>query len=576
MVIERAGYTPPYYEFAVKYAIVSYDKPKDKWDSAVKELEPEPIEIPTYQRSIVWRRQQVEDLLDSNSALFGTVILAKYQDRPLSLIDGLQRLATATALLFKLYGEVLSPTPANKTAAVHFKKLQALVGGRQPIVSHNDNMLKRHTRVALQDSYVALSENIEDIVTEELDSEPAQFAAKVQKMLLSKQIAIDPYFNFSDRGELTNTFITMNSTGIALSEVDLLRAELVEQAINMNWTPGPIQDMENKFTETFEMGPDKSDMKVLGKNIYDGLKDNYEHIFLDWSSLTPEHVDDLLDFINGAIEAGDTRNHPYLTEIFECGGLPFAITMMYFYKIHHMKGEEPDFLGGELNTNYQCRLLLRAFYRKLIDGTIGKIGPEALGLITGKITKVEDLSSRINPETFAGPLDSNPKMAWLTQRLRQTDLTRSKRIFNACMLPERTDASSSFTPLIFGKKQSHYAIDHLIPKATLIDASPGEHEINLLPNFAPLTNAVNSIAKAYPCERKIRPHEVYSTLSGKHPFIDWLVEEHYRNHEKDPPVRISGKTIHPLDAQSCLEPNATPPIGDDRIKKIAKILETRL
>jgi len=582
MNIKRDSKEPPYCEYALRYAIVpttlSLKDSQSVLPETVSDLA-EPIEIPTFQRSIVWRKDQVKELVDSKSALYGTVILAKSVDRPLSLIDGLQRFATATAFLVCLYARVISPDPTDETASRYFTKLKLFIQKRQPVVAHNDKMLKGdYNRKSINDSYKDLLEDIESFVDDELKKDPKEFADKIQSMLLDKQIGIDSYSNFENSKELTNTFITMNSTGLDLSPVDLLRARLVDQTILQKWLADDIEDMENRFTETFEPGNLKTHLKVLGNALNEEITDNPNNIFPQWDAFTKKHIDELLDFIDNVItNAKNIKEHPYLSEIIACGGLPFTIVILFFYKYHFLKKEIPDFAGGELNTQYDCRVLLQSFYRRLIDGSIGRLGPEVEGVLKGKLRSITDLASQINPSS-AGLFGKAPNLSWLDQRLREADIVKSKRIFNVCLLPDRKNTSHDFVPRVYGTSEGTWAIDHLIPKKKLIPNQKGEREINRLPNFAQLTSDKNREAKNLPCSDKLRSHSIYAGIHRNvHPYIDWLITEHLPKYDKAKDVEINkNEFLHPLDAQLCLQPNAKPSIGDERIAAIAKIISTKI
>lgn len=239
-----------------------------------------------------------------------------------------------------------------------------------------------------------------------------------------------------------------------------------------------------------------------------------------------------------------------------------------------MEGNIPDFMGGTYDTQSDCRILLRSFYRRVIDGTIGRIGNIASDVIQekGHLDNASDIATKINSESNAGNLDSDPDEGWLVQRLRKVEPSRAKRVFNACLLPERTDLVTSFNPLIYGIKAGEWNIDHLIPKSQIISEKPGDEEGDQLPNLAPLTSELNTQAKNYPCEQKLGPTGMYSKIVSKHNYIHWLVNVHYKNY-KDKKLKDSS---HSLDSQDCLVVNAEVNVGDDRIKKIFSILKSRL
>src|SRR5687767_9419348 len=142
MKLERVGPTPQFWEFGTDYYLLT--------DELIEKGLPfylhrrKPLKIPSYQRNIVWRGKDIMDLLDSKSELFGGVILVErseireINDRPFELVDGLQRFATATALLNELYPFVLSASPSRKDVAECFYNLRLDVQSSQPIFYHND------------------------------------------------------------------------------------------------------------------------------------------------------------------------------------------------------------------------------------------------------------------------------------------------------------------------------------------------------------------------------------------------------------------------------------------------------
>jgi hypothetical protein len=355
--IRRAGETPPYVQLAIDYVVATPAIPP-----AVSSLKLQLIQVPSFQRLIVWRQENIDSLLDSKSAMFGTVIFANFPDEPWVLVDGLQRFATATSLLSSLYPEVLSPNASNRSAAAYFTRLATMAASFQAVFDHNADALRNHPRQALRESFGLLEDDITNLVTTELTLHPSEFAARVERMFLDKQVAIDPYFNFQRRVELTNTFMNMNSQGIDLSPVDLLRAKLVDQAMARNWNAADIELMENDFTDVFEDPLSKSTLKALGTLLNEAVDESQPraNVFPDWDHLTKTQVDELVSFISASILCARTAGLPissrYLTEIAECGGFPFSITLLYFFRLHiqdfsngnYARTHVPDFAGGLL------------------------------------------------------------------------------------------------------------------------------------------------------------------------------------------------------------------------------------
>lgn len=586
MAITRPGETPHFYVYPTQYALTNSDGDSRKWPNALKNYDPNPILIPNYQRRIVWDKKRIREFIDSTSTLFGTVILASTTPNVIILIDGLQRFATATAILNYLYQEVLSPNPNRKSISQLFVRLQAEVTSKEPIFSHNDKMLLENTRTGIRNSYKNLKKDVESILKNELDKNTPDveiFAKNIVKTFVTKQIAIDTYFGFKNDRELIHTFINLNSTGLNLTEVDLLRSEIVQQANKCNWSDDDKDEMENRFTEIFQTKIKWT--KILGKNLYDVLDETRDGtlIFKDWNSLKKEHVDELLDFIeefDNAVTAKDSKSKSsaYLSEILNCGRLPITLVFWYYYKYIHLKNKTPDFISKEgVNTNKELHLILRAFYRKFIDGTIGRIGPIVTEFIqcSDPISDgiLEKLATKINKDIGADELGVDVDKNWLKTSLRKSGKDKSPRIFNACLLPNRDDEGGHFEPLEFGGSKTNWQIDHLIPKADKTTNKFVSEELEQLANFAPLPGKINAGIKHNPCKEKIGPNGAYHAAKNQHPYIYWLISEHYKTYES---YENTINDNHPLNDSSCLIMNAAMRIGDDRIEKIMSLLKNKL
>ena len=588
MTINRAGNTPQYYEYGTKYVIMP-----DK--SSTSEDLPEPVSItgphlvyiPPYQRKLVWKDEDVSKLIHTKSLLYGNVILAVQptgRDLPMTLVDGLQRLGVVTAFLYHMYPLVLSSTPKDQINADLFKKLSINTEKFQPVYEHNHKLLLKHPRVGIRESYKELSDSIESYIVEQLKENPKEFSKNLLSAFMNRFIAIDPYFGFQSDKELTETFLNINSTGVILSHVDLLRSDILSQAYLLKWLEEDTLEIENKFTEVFQpqRGGNKCGMKVLGENLYNAIQDSSKkNLFKTWNELDKQEIEDFLEYLENAINAGDeklpdkTPAWKELSEIYRCGDLPFAITVWYFYLNYFKQDKKPDFVGGKEDTTDDCRFLLRAFYRRLIDGTIGQITGVLQDLIKKQISSIKDLAELINPENKAGSLNKDPLDLWLFQSLRTIDPTKAKRIFNACLLPNRND-KGDFSPKTFRNSVIGWNIDHLIPKKHKEKNKEGEKQINQLVNLAPLPYDLNHLAKTTPCETKLKPEGLYSAAAANHPYLNWLINDHYITYSKNNKITTPQGDINVLNAQICLTAKSDPPIGDDRIKKLAEILKQKL
>src|SRR5688500_2485000 len=129
MAIQRSGPTPQFIEYVIDYALVPRRGAPPPQMQTLVSHNFEWIDIPSYQRGIAWKLQEVQDLLSSNSILLGNVILGQFPTAPgqfphlptgvrtyALLVDGLQRFSVGTILLSALYPKVLSGAPSQAAA----------------------------------------------------------------------------------------------------------------------------------------------------------------------------------------------------------------------------------------------------------------------------------------------------------------------------------------------------------------------------------------------------------------------------------------------------------------------------
>jgi hypothetical protein len=527
------------------------------------------LEVPSFQRGISWGETEVGELIETRSSTLGTVILANlpHRENPV-LVDGLQRFATGTALLTALYPEVISPTPSDPAAAMHFRRLQADASHYYPVFESNSNALEHHPRNAISSTYGRLLSEVTSLIKEELRSNTVDFAGNIERLFLERQVSVDLYSGFVGPNDLTNTFIDINTQGIALSPIDLFRAHLVDQAIRLSWPVGDIQDTENQFTDTFENRSPAAHLRSLGKrfNALVGEAADVDIVFPNWDKLAKPEVDAFFDFIAGSIDAAYSPGNGYLRELLESGPQTFSAVVL-FYLLRASEGAgNPDFLpGGGLVTKADLHLILRATYRRLLDGTIFRVEAAIDGMLRrpARVT-ASSLAEAINPSSVAGNLAGPPDAGWLEQALRRADPKRARRIFNACLLPSRTSPNAPFDPQVYGRGATAWNVDHLIPQVYVSPAQTGGREALLLPNLAPLPSSVNKSIRNLQCSIKLGSSGAYRASVGDHPYVKWLVDSL--------PTRSPSR----LDQQEYLVPNASPDIGDQRIEALRSLLLPKL
>ena len=516
MPISRSGPTPQFHDYICKWVLVD---PNGQVPEHLQSLlgMVNTLKIPTFQRGISWGKDEVIALLDSDSILYGNVIIGMFEGRPGELVDGLQRFATGTVLLQLFYDRVLSPQPCKPDASPYFLSLKAIVGGLQPVFSNNHNQLLNHPRGAIQRQYNLLFNELNRVFDDFLNNKNVKsFAKQVNTAFLEKQVAIDEYFGFTNSIHLVNTFIGLNTVRLELSSVDLIRAIIIERASSCAppWENADIEQSENDITDTFTengaaSGAPKRDLLPTATVILkclqgkDGLRST--DVFPNWNTFDKKSLNKLLDFLDQIVA---TKNS-YVCEIKEAGSLPFAIVVLFYYRQFLQTGSKPAFLTKSSSENDQeLNRFLCAVYRALIEGVVGRLGDIAENVLKNNYETLDTVADDVAKITRSGSLDNPPPKDWLKANLAAVDSKKARRVFNACLLPERANRGQLFSPKIFSRKSKDWQIDHLIPQKLLTKNQ--------------------------------------SSYSAK------------------------------LDDQSLLEPNAVPNIGEERINAIMELLIPRL
>jgi hypothetical protein len=544
------------------------------------------LEIPNYQRGISWGVEEVVEFLESDSVLLGNVILghfsrgSRFPHLPSGisdynvLVDGLQRFTVGTGLLALLYPLVLAPTPSRLAEAAFFAPLKSLVQSRAAAFQHNDTQLLNHQRRAIRDQYASLRDSLRDYIEERFNRGEAQPLAKVvNATMLQKQIAVDVYFNFADSVKLMNTFLGLNTVRVDLGPVDLLRAFIVEKATSSGWRPETVEEMENDFTQVFTQN-DSPDAELLPfvSVVLGCLRSDAEsiHVFPSWvSTLTENDVDSFLEFVT-AFKSSQGGNG-YFEEIRQCGSIPFAMLLSYYYRQTLQGGSLPSFLSGGNSEDGDLHRLLVACYRAYFDRQIGRTRDFADKCLRGNFATLGDVANSMSMQVLGLTVDQVVDDAWLMTALGRIDKNRARRVFNAMLLPDKSAGFgvTNFQPIPFGRRAREYQVDHLIPDSMLEEDEPGYSEGQTLRNFAPLTQNQNRVAKATSCSSKLATGGIYDNYlaiqgSAAHPYCRWLTLHHAPRHGAG------------LDDQSLLEPNRNPDIGTERLEKIKSDLLARL
>jgi hypothetical protein len=581
MSIHRSGPVPPYWEYVAKSALVPDNAPPDQAVLQAGYAGLTWIEIPSYQRGISWSLTQLLEFLDTSSALLGNVILGQFPraagmfgqlptniNEYVVLVDGLQRFAVGTMLLAGLHPEVLAATPNRQGDATHFAPLAQIVGAHAAVYLHNDEQLRQHKRRAIADQYTALRDEWTAHVVKELDAgNGADLATQVMDALLRRQVAIDIYFNFPGAVELMNTFLGLNTVRVDLGPVDLLRSYIVERATSSGWPPLQVESMENTFTEIFtrDEKPDSELLpfvNVLVEHVRDPAK--AATVFPSWpGGLASNEVDDFLDYVQACKNSAD----PYVSEIRRVGSIPFGMVLAHYYRRKLDGNGDPSFFSGGTIEHSSLHALLRACYRTLFDGRVGRTRRYVNTTLDGTLATLDAAADAMSVEFLGFGLGQQVDSGWLSAALNRIDKKRAPRVFNAMLLPPPQPSGGTFAPLPFGRKSTETHVDHLLPESMIQANASGQPEALTLRNLAPLPANQNRVAKATSCSSKLGTGGIYDvyvqTAQNHHPYAAWLVSNQAQHGAQ-------------LDLQLYLEPNQSPAVGADRIDHITAALRALL
>jgi len=582
--ISRTGSCPIFLDYIIKQALIPRSSDPTEEFLRLTQYNCYWIDIPSYQRGIVWDDELFEELLQSTSIFLGSAILGHFsvpQDRvgfeklPSTvthyqiLIDGLQRFSIGTALLTLLHHLVLSDHPTLSNDAVHFAGLKLQASNYAPIYQHNDNELRNHKRKAVRDSYTEFRSVLSRWLQNEFEAgRGATLADAVQRLFLQRQISPDTYYGFTSVYDVTNTFIGLNTVREQLSTVDWLRSVIIDKG--GYWNSATIENVDNRFTEVFMSQNGKGAERDLlpfaaiileclatGGTLYPDM------VFPSWPvRLQESEVMNFLDFVDAMF---NERNNPFYNEIRKCGTIPFAGCICYYYRQYITTQQYPSFLSGGQNEDAELLTYLRGNYRVLFDGRIGRTRNYAKKLLIENIS-LASISEELSQDFIGRTLLQQVDYSWLQARLKDTEKGRAPRIFNACLLPVH-GAIPIFTPHNYGARASQYQIDHIIPDTALIENAPGESEGRLVMNFAPIRKTANNRQSNLQCSSKINLSGSYNAECTNdptvHPYIEWLVnnQSNYGSF---------------LDRQDLLQPNSTPAIADERIVWLADRLKDRI
>jgi hypothetical protein len=588
MPIRRTGDCPLFLDYVTRQALIPRsDTPQAEFVQLTK-YNFRWIDIPSYQRGLVWDEEDFSSLLNSNSVFMGNAILGSFL-LPVSrgtfallpdsattyeiLIDGLQRFSIGTAVLNILHTMVLAAHPLRSPDAPHFGALRTQAVTWAPVYQHNDRELQAHNRKAIRDSYADFRQALANWIESEFNQgRAADLATKIEHLFLQRQIAPDTYYGFQSEYDVTSTFIGLNTIRVQLNIVDWLRSVIVDRGSASGWSSAELASIDNRFTEVFTRGNSPApDLMPFAAIVLECLTrpsstkpQHAKAIFPSWEAgLQEPEVVRFLEFVE---EIKSSGGNAYFREIRQCGKIPFAGVICYYYRHYLATAQLPSFLNGGIAEDVELHAYLRANYRALFAGRIGRTRIFSERLLREQIS-LHDIANELSvfavDRDLGTPIDGD----WLAATLKISDQNRAPRIFNACLLPRSTSPGAMFEPHAYGKRATTYQVDHLIAESVILANQPGEQEARTLINFAPIRRPANNAQGNISCAAKLADGGSYANEcindDSVHPYVEWLVATQ-SNHGAF------------LDQQERLQPNSVPPIAQERIQWFVNELSERL
>ena len=140
----------------------------------------------------------------------------------------------------------------------------------------------------------------------------------------------------------------------------------------------------------------------------------------------------------------------------------------------------------------------------LFVGQIGRTRKYAEKRFNHAYDRLDDLSDKLSNEYAHKGIDEDLGKEWIRTNLKNADKNRSKRIFNAMRLLEKSTSSNALPSFdSYGQRGGEYHIDHLYPASEINRNKQGFNEGNTLLNFAPLPARDNVRARSTPCSGKL-------------------------------------------------------------------------
>ena len=552
------------------------------WPGGLNLVRGFPTLVPNYQRGIAWGAAEVNDLVYSSSPVIGTAVLGKFTAPPApyvgasaiglgdnfeELADGLQRFSTGTALLKALDDAVLQQGAAHSQHAALFQQTSAKYAGSMSLVRHNDEQLRKHTRHAISEQYDGFAKAVTSWLVEQLaPTKVADFATKLQQLLLVRPVAVDRWDGFNSGLELMYTFVGLNTARVELGPSTYFARTSYSrrhQRAGHNRHRSVRERLHGRFhgqREERQRSPSLRQRCLEARlrcerRTHDGV----QHV----GALNK--VNDVDSFLELCL-AFKNASGSYIDQIRAIGAIPFGIAMACHLRRFRSTGKLPDFLStGTPSATEEAELhallcgSLRSHFAKKLGYQSDLIGQ----CLRGTTATLSDAATALSTDAVNAGLDTQVQAGWLVFALDGVDKQGAKLVFNAMLLPSRAAGTpplgGAFVPVEFGRAAANWAIDHLHPEGTLSNIMLGYAEGKRLRNLAPLPGAQNSSAKHAPPSVKLQSavQTYYTHAASTHPYCAWLATD------------AASALAVDLDSQIELQPNSTSGLGDARINHIA-------
>lgn len=242
--------------------------------------------VPTFQRGMDWKRDDVEQLIVTASEVIGTTIWGSFPFtiKPFSteaapaagnpalnyepavalhLADGLQRLAITTTILAGLDGRNVFGGNTNPWSAAFPRLRGGLAPNDLDIARFNHHVLANYPRPALAQGYLDFFRDINALL-EDQGTDP-QWCNAIETFFLERRIGVDVYTGYVTSAALASNFVGINTGSQQLGWVDVFRALVVESGSSHGWTPDEALGFDADLSSTLILADRSSRLTPLAR-----------------------------------------------------------------------------------------------------------------------------------------------------------------------------------------------------------------------------------------------------------------------------------------------------------------------